>query len=154
MSEDHFGQLVGGLFIMAGPTVFLIVFLVRAWMWRTAPGGGEHTEGRIVSKREKSVGDSGTEYLATVEYLDHNFFTVTKEFNIGRRGQKELTVGTQLPVIFDPRRPKRARLGPADRLPAVLQDWKRTRRLGRAAIAVLLGIFFIVGAVTAIGALM
>lgn len=40
MSEGQFGQLIGSLFILAGPLVVLIVFLVRARTWRTAPGGG------------------------------------------------------------------------------------------------------------------
>ncbi len=154
MSANQSEQLILGLIIMAGPVVALIIFLVHTRRWRTVPDGGEQTEGRIISKRQKAGGEGSTQYLAIVEYVDHNLVTVSKEFSIGRSAHKELGVGTSVPVIFDPRKPKRARLGPDDRLPSVLQDWKRTQRFAFVALAVVGGGFFVVGAVMAIVAVL
>lgn len=147
--------MVPGVVFMALALPFLVSLWVGYLRNKALERGGAQTEGVIVGKTPKNVGEGAMTYLVRVVFQDHHGVDIAKEFSVGRRAQSMLEVGDSLPVVFDTRKPKRARLGPADCLPqALTSDYEKHRK--RASWGVI-GLFFfavfVFGVVLLVGAL-
>jgi hypothetical protein len=121
------GIVLGGMCVVV--PVGLIAFLtVSQRRSRAALENGIPIVGEIWKKQITSGENSA--WLVFVRWPDQTGTLVGKSFNVGPHAYEQLEIGDSLPVVIDPKRPRRAVLGPPEALPDTLRHLHEPHGVG------------------------